>query len=661
MVRYVPSSVQKEIDRIHRNYMNGELLVSLTELDDVLKNKEITIEERIKVDILRSEINCVSATYMVERGSLEIGMKFAQKAMKESKNHKDKTLRFDSLLNLAINYFYSNEWQESKKQVKEILTDFEDFEPSRDFYYLKRKALVLMLKGLLPFFKTYTGKGTSDVEIEKGFQLWIEGEKFCEENNLYLYQMGFLLNIKYMQTNLGDLDLALETGQKMVTISKEHLGKFSLAFSLYHLAWTYYNKNDFVKFYELNKERLIIVEESENKGMIASTYQNLGDYYLVIGEYDEALDYFKRSLEIYQKLNRENAIAFAQGDCGYVYFLKGDLGRALEFYEEAYPVLRENQPQDWFKVLTAFARVYTQKGDLDRALGFLDELMTIQEGFRNQIGISTVLMDQAMIYWQKGMKEQAISILQESFEIRYKVGNKALAASSLASLIQFNVEINNLEEAKKYFGHLDLINKELKNVHVSQYHKFSEALVHKKSSNLRDRLKAELLFEQLVEEDIQYSVLVQVLLHLCDILLLEMKETNEPEVLKKINKHVNKLQELSEKNNSHLLLVETLRLKAQLALIEFDVDNARALLLKAQNIAQENGFERLVLDLLEQQKKLTKQSIELKNLEKTSSTISQRMTLVELDDSVSVIKRTSITETVTKEEEVSKKLFSIQI
>ena len=84
-------------------------------------------------------------------------------------------------------------------------------------------------------------------------------------------------------------------------------------------------------------------------------------------------------------------------------------------------------------------------------------------------------------------------------------------------------------------------------------------------------------------------------------------------------------------------------------------------LAEAKLRVQENKFDRLVLDILQQQEKLTKQSIELRNLEKTTSTISQRMTVVEFDEIVSSIKRTSITETVKKDDEVSKKLFSIQI
>ncbi|GAI56282.1 unnamed protein product, partial [marine sediment metagenome] len=92
--------------------------------------------------------------------------------------------------------------------------------------------------------------------------------------------------------------------------------------------------------------------------------------------------------------------------------------------------------------------------------------MTIYKGLQNLLGISSVLSEQGLIYWQKGMKEQALSFLQESLEIRQKIGNKVLVAASLSYKIQFNVELNNIEEAEKHFESLDLINKEIKNKHV---------------------------------------------------------------------------------------------------------------------------------------------------------------------------------------------------
>ncbi|MCG3256022.1 MAG: tetratricopeptide repeat protein [Candidatus Heimdallarchaeota archaeon] len=660
-MNYMPFSIQDKLERIQQDHIKGDFLNSIAELDELLKKEEITIEERIKAKILKSQIVNALTTLGYEHSSFDYGMKLAQEVIRESRDIKDKNLKFDSLLNLELNYFNLNKWQELQKLYAEIIQMFDELEPSKDLDYLKRKAQIITIKGIIPLLRTYSGESATEEELEKGFQILIEGEKFCEKNNLSIYQLSILANIGFILTNRGELDSALEISQKMVDICKGAKNKLAIAYSLDFLAQSYYQKNDYKKFYELSKERLVIAEELEIEGMIANTYNNIGLYYLVIGEYDEALNYYTRSLEIYQNINRENAIAITQEKCGYVYFLKGDFDKAIEFYDKAYPVLKENQPQQWYEIFSGFAAVYIQKGELDRALEFLYQLMTIHKGMQNLLGISYVLSEQGMIYWQKGMKEQALSFIQESLEIRQKISNKALVSASLSYLIQFNVELNNIKEARKYFESLDLINEEIKNKHVSQNHKYSEALILKTSSNLRDKVKAELLFEQLVEEDILYPILIQVLLHLCDILLLEMKETNEPEVLKKIYKHVNRLQELSEKNKSHVLLVETLRLKAQLSLLEFDVEEARTLLLDAQNIAQKNGLDRLVLTLLKQQEDLIKQSIELKKLEKTSSSISHRMSVVKLEDTVENIKRTSLTKTISREEEVSRKLFSIQI
>ena len=657
----MPSSVQEELDRILRKLIRWEYQETLDDLDKVLENEEITKEERIKAKILQSQAYSSLYRFWAEGGSKEIADKLAQEVIEESENLGDNYLIVASNLNLTNIYFEDNKWQEYQKLIKEVLISFEELEPRTELFYLLLKASFLMHKGLILYIKTYVGESLSDEEREEAYQYWTEGEKFCGINNLYFPQITCLGNISAVHYYRGELDLALETSQKSVAIAKELGNKILIGLTLYSLAETYYEKGDYKRFYEITKERLLIYEELEDKRFVAGTLSHLGQYYSIIGEYDEALENYETSLEVAKNLKRENWTAFLQQNIGYVYLLKGEFEKALEFYGKAYPVLKENQPQNWFSILSDLAKINVQKGELDEALEYLDQLMTIHEGFQNQIGISDVLSEQGVIYWQKGMKEQALSSMQDGLEIRKKIDNKDLIATSLSYLIQFNVELNNLEGARKYFESLVLINKETKIKQVSQNYKFSEALILKTSSDLRDRLKAEVLFEQLIEEDISYSLLVQVLLNLCDLLILEMKETNDPKVLEKIYKNVNKLQEMAEKNNSHLLQVETIRMNAQLALLEFDIDNARALLLKALNIAQKNNFDRLVLDLLSQQEKLTKQSIELRNLEKTSSTISQRMTVVDLNSTVSSIKRTSITETVKKEEHVSKKLFSIQI
>ncbi|GAG85647.1 unnamed protein product, partial [marine sediment metagenome] len=72
------------------------------------------------------------------------------------------------------------------------------------------------------------------------------------------------------------------------------------------------------------------------------------------------------------------------------------------------------------------------------------------------------------------------------------------------------------------------------------------------------------------------------------------------------------------------------------------------------------SLDKSVLDLLKQQEELTKQSIELKKLDQSETTISSRMTVIKLEKTVDNIKKASLTKTVSREE-VNRKLLSIQI
>lgn len=84
-MKYIPSSIQEEIDRIQQNlYLKFEYLDSLAEIDEILENKDITKEERIKAILLKSEIISTLVFIGEESGSLEICMKLAKEAKKRS-------------------------------------------------------------------------------------------------------------------------------------------------------------------------------------------------------------------------------------------------------------------------------------------------------------------------------------------------------------------------------------------------------------------------------------------------------------------------------------------------------------------------------------------------------------------------------------------------
>ena len=656
----MPTSIKEEFEKLQQSAISGDFLTTITELDKLLERKDLSLEDKLYLKLFKSEVINALNQIGFDGYTYEEGIKLAEEVVQKIGEIDDEYLRIGAHIILGTSYMNVNNYAKAIETYEHNKPKFRKLKPISGIFYLRLQALDYIFEGMVPLIKTYIDEDATDAEKAKSFQLTMKSERFCEENNLISYQVVSLYNIATMQYFMGDLNAYHETRLKMVAVAKSTGNKLYYASTLSGLALSYYYLNNYKKYYDILKEKLIIVEELEIKSMTASTYSDIGLYYLIIGDNEEALVSYNKSLEIYKNQGKKISIAFVQKQCGNVYFLMGNFEEALEYYDKAFSVLNEARPQNWFHILSDLADVLIQVGDFDKALEYLEQLMPIHVGLNDQHGISMVLSGQGMIYWQKGMKDKGLELIEKSLEIRSKIGDKPREATSLSYLIKFNVELGNVTKAKDYFESLNLINNEIDNEHVKQNHKFSEALILKESSNSRDRIKAELLFEQLIEEEAIYPVLVEVLLNLCELLLTDLKETSNPDSLVKINTYVNKLQEISTKNKSHFLLVETLGLKAQLALVELDIETAKNLLLKAQTIAQENGLDRLVLDLLKQQENVTKQSIELKKLEHAKSTISSRMSVVKLEDTVGNIKKTSLSKTVSREE-VSKKLLSIQI
>ena len=101
---------------------------------------------------------------------------------------------------------------------------------------------------------------------------------------------------------------------------------------------------------------------------------------------------------------------------------------------------------------------------------------------------------------------------------------------------------------------------------------------------------------------------VNSILHLCDLLLFELKLTDEEEVLIEIYFLTAKLIQIAEANNSHTLICEILGLQSNIALIENKLDLALKLLEEAVALAEKHNSYHLEKKFNELKEKLVKQS-----------------------------------------------------
>ncbi len=205
-------------------------------------------------------------------------------------------------------------------------------------------------------------------------------------------------------------------------------------------------------------------------------------------------------------------------------------------------------------------------------------------------------------------------------------------------LIDYNIERGNPKEAKRYLDKFkQLVDKE-KNLFFNQLLNLSTAVFLKKSTNIRDRIKAEMLFKQFVEDEsihVHVSVWkIEAIAHLCDLLLTEFRISADLEILDEIKKLIPPFKTIAERQNSFWRLAEVNLLEGKLALLQMNIGEARRLLTEAQKIADEHGLGLLAQKISSEHDTLLEQLEVLEELKEKKASISERLNLVSIEDVV---------------------------
>ena len=130
-------------------------------------------------------------------------------------------------------------------------------------------------------------------------------------------------------------------------------------------------------------------------------------------------------------------------------------------------------------------------------------------------------------------------------------------------------------------------------------------------------MKAEEILSTIVEEEVvDHSLTVTAMIHLCDLLLFELKMTGEVEILDEVKSLTKRLFEIAKEQSSHSLLAETYVLQSKLALLEMNIEKAQNLLNQALLTAEDKGLRTLAIKIYSEKTSLDTQIEKWKHLAK---------------------------------------------
>lgn len=382
----------------------------------------------------------------------------------------------------------------------------------------------------------------------------------------------------YALLKLGRLDEGLADNKKReqffasLTPAEEKRGAHWIGLYKNVVGVIYHNKGEIDIALEFYQESLRLREQVKNPEDIAISLNNIGAVYEHRGEYNLALDYFRRSLSISESIDNPEGIAYALNNIG---------------------------------------NVHTYLGEIDVALELFERSLVVKETIGNAYDISGTLHNLGAIYFNQGKDiTRALEYFERSLELKNSIGNDLYTSSTLYDLINVYLDLKHSEKARTHLKRLEQLNNNRDNKVIHLFYRLAHAMILKQSKRMFDLSQAQHILTEISHENpIYLELTAKAMVHLCELLLFELKSIGELEVLVEARDLVDKLYKLAQKQNSHSLVVEVLILRAKFAIIGGELEVALKNLTKAQEIAEDKNLG-LLLHKVEKEKNILESEYE---------------------------------------------------
>ena len=639
-------TVSRELKEIKHLTVVGKYYEAIEIIESFLELKELCEKDRVRALILQSKSFSMLARFEFREEYLKKSLELSELAFSLSKKTNDFISMFEAKIwYLCVYYvlakpkvkgmrskhpaFTPKEFLEKLSELEKILNEIKTKEipVPREI-----EALFSFIQSTKPQLKIYTienhiwdYKETLKM-LERSLQL-IKG---TENKEILMFVQWYKADA---YSDIGDFSNAIKFYEEGLLIAEEFGNEHFVSFFLQEIGEAYRELGEFNRLFEYTTKALEIKEKQENVRGSGYSYSRLGVFYWMTGEWKKALEYSQKGYDILSEKGKRERYNSMLNNIGVCQAAMGEYDEALKNYKIAYETNMKLGNTDGANMnLGNMSMVYTHKGDLDKALELSEENLAYYERSGSKILIAYSFFRIGFSYYHKGMKNKAIENLEKALVYRQEIGNKKDIIDTLYTLSSIASEFNMIDLATKYHEKLVEVTEETEYRNVKQLALLSEAIILKNSTTSRDKVKAEVLFKQILQEDLLFAFHIQALFHLCELQLKELKETSDEKILVKVQKNSSKLIEIGTSSNLPFLIVEILWFKSQLSLLDLNVEKARELLNQALQIAEERGFNRLALKIMKAKEQLVQQLIKLEDLEEESPSISKRMDVIKIEN-----------------------------
>jgi serine phosphatase RsbU (regulator of sigma subunit)/lipopolysaccharide biosynthesis regulator YciM len=252
---------------------------------------------------------------------------------------------------------------------------------------------------------------------------------------------------------------------------------------------------DFDNALKNQKEALAIRQIIHDKTGISSSFNNLALIYSNIGNYAESLKNHFASLKIKELLNNKKGMAISYNNIGLIYKDQGNNEQAIKYLQKSLEISKEI---GLINILATcylnIGAIYTNQKKYNEALVCLQTSYNLAKEEDSKDDISNALGNIGALYLEKKEYEKAIKNVTEALKLKNEIGDNIAVASFMNSLCQIYLKKGDLNNSIA-FGEKSLkLSTQLKALNMIKESSESLFLSYDKKGDYKNAYKMQSLF-----------------------------------------------------------------------------------------------------------------------------------------------------------------------
>lgn len=236
-----------------------------------------------------------------------------------------------------------------------------------------------------------------------------------------LYDIGGLLERR------GQSGEALEQFEKARSVALELADDLALGKALYGLGRTYSTLREYDLAIRYKKEALAILERRGDTNMMAKACISIGNDMCTLDMNEEGMKFLERATELANRIGDLSTMGYALFNLAGCRLNGGDLDGAEDLVRRCLPIsIKLNDPLMTSTMLFHSGYIHTSRHRWEQARTDFENAIDILRKIDMPARLGQWLLEIADIYVQNNDREEAISFLDEAYEIANRIGHQKL-------------------------------------------------------------------------------------------------------------------------------------------------------------------------------------------------------------------------------------------